>query len=280
MSESLTKELSAPKETMPEKSPEAKQAAREAGGTSILSGVTKGRRKKPIFALLYGTDGIGKTTFCSKAPSPLFIGGERGDDQLDVARLPNAGTVGEFLTQIKAIGDEKHEFNTIALDSIDWLELLIWKQACAEAKVTSIEDYGGGFQKGYIRASEIWRGILLELQELAQRFHVLLIGHALVKSFQDPEEAIAYDRYILKVHEKSASLIREIVDIVLFAKFEVEVLKEKGSRKARGIGDGSRVMYTQERPAFIAKNRYNLPLEMPLEWQPFANAIKEFYEQK
>src|SRR5258708_2776462 len=170
------------------------RADREAGGTSILAGVTKGRRKKPIFALLYGTDGIGKTTFCSKAPNPLFIGGERGDDQLDVARLPSAHTVGEFLAQVKAIGDEKHEFNTIALDSIDWLELLILMQASAEGKVTSIEDYGGGFQKGYIRASEIWCGILLALQELAQRFHVLLIGHALVKSFQDPEEANAYDR--------------------------------------------------------------------------------------
>jgi AAA domain len=244
---------------------------------SILDGVTRGRRKKPIFALVYGTDGVGKTTFCSQAPNPLFIGGEKGTDQLDVARLPRIGTVGELLGQLKAIGTEKHDFNSLVLDSVDWLEPVIWRQVCAEGKVTSIEDYAGGYGKGYVRAGEIWRGILEEFAALAERFHVLLIGHALIKAFQDPDLPTGYDRYILKVNEKAASLIRESVDVVLFAKFEVEVLKDKGSRKARGVGDGSRIMYTERRPAFDAKNRYALPFEMELEWQPFADAIKAFY---
>jgi AAA domain len=259
--------------------PAAPATVKPSSGTSILSGITKGRRKKPIFALVYGTDGVGKTTFCSHAPNPLFIGGEKGTDQLDVARLPRIGTVGELLSQLKAISTEKHDFNSLVLDSVDWLEPLIWRQVCAEGKVTSIEDYGGGYGKGYVRASEIWRGILEEFGVLAERFHVLLIGHALIKAFQDPDLPTGYDRYILKVNEKAASLIRESVDVVLFAKFEVEVLKDKGSRKARGVGDGSRIMYTERRPAFDAKNRYDLPFEMDLEWQPFADAIKAFYSK-
>jgi hypothetical protein len=105
--------------------------------------------------------------------------------------------------------------------------------------------------------------------------HVLLIGHAQIKSFQDPELPTAYDRYQLKINDKAAALVREAADAVLFARFETELVKVSG--KARARGEGVRVMYSESRPAFDAKNRFNLPFCMPLDWKTFGDAIRTFY---
>src|SRR5262245_35398833 len=106
--------------------------------------------------------------------------------------------------------------------------------------------------------------------------HVLLIGHAQIKSFQDPELPTAYDRYQLKINDKAAALVREAADAVLFARFETELVKVGGS-KPRARGEGNRIMYTESRPGWDAKNRFNLPFCMPLDWKTFGEAIRAFY---
>jgi hypothetical protein len=109
--------------------------------------------------------------------------------------------------------------------------------------------------------------------------HVLLIGHAQIKSFQDPELPTAYDRYQLKINDKAAALVREAADAVLFARFETELVKISGS-KPRARGEGNRIMYTESRPGWDAKNRFNLPFCMPLDWKSFGDAIRGFYGLK
>jgi hypothetical protein len=56
--------------------------------------------------------------------------------------------------------------------------------------------------------------------------HVLMIGHAQIKSFQDPNLPSAYDRYQLKINDKVAALVREAADAVLFARFKTELVRD------------------------------------------------------
>jgi hypothetical protein len=250
--------------------------------SDILSTISRGKRPRHIFALLYGTDGVGKSTLCSHAPNPIFVGAEKGTEQLDVARFPQTETIQELFDQLRALQTEKHAFDTVVLDSLDWIEPLIWKAVCDEAKVESIEQAFGGYGKGYVRALDLWRVLLKELAILNRSMHVLMIGHAQIKSFQDPDLASAYDRYQLKINDKAAALVREAADAVLFARFETELVRDGGNgrSKARVRGEGVRIMYTESRPGFDAKNRFNLPFVMPLDWRAFGAAVRAFYGLK
>lgn len=246
--------------------------------TGALAGVTYGKQVKPVFACVYGDDGVGKSTFAAGAPNPVFLGTETGSSQLEVARLPKPGSIGAFLAQVDALTVQPHPFESVVLDSLDWLEPLIWRQVCAEGGVESIEKYEKGYGKGYTRALEIWRGVLQKLETLAQRFHVVLVAHARIKKFDDPTQSSGYDRYQIAVNDLAAAAVRQTVDVVLFATFRAKI-KMTAKDSARGVGDGERVMYTEHRPAFDAKNRFDLPFEMKLEWVPFAKLIKAFYEK-
>jgi hypothetical protein len=243
---------------------------------SLLDTITKGRRPRYIWALIYGTDGVGKSTLCSHAPHPIFVGAEKGTEQLDVARFPQTESISELFAQLATLQTEKHEYQTVVLDSLDWVEPLIWKAVCDEGKVENIEQFGGGYGKGYVRALDLWRRLIKELATLNQNMHVLLIGHAQIKSFQDPELPSAYDRYQLKINDKAAALVREAADAVLFARFETELVRATGA-KAKVRGEGKRIMYTESRPGFDAKNRFTLPFVMPLDWKTFGDAIRAFY---
>src|SRR5215831_11377999 len=116
---------------------------------TLLSTISRGKRPRHIFALLYGTDGVGKSFWASHAPRPVFIGAEKGTEQLDVARFPQTESIGELMAQVRALQTEKHEFDSVVLDSLDWVEPLIWKAVCDEGKVDSIEQAFGGYGKGY-----------------------------------------------------------------------------------------------------------------------------------
>jgi hypothetical protein len=245
---------------------------------SLLTSITTGKRRNPAFIILYGVDGVGKSTFGASAPKPIFISGEKGTDHLDVARFDQPKSIGELAKQLIALATESHDFQSVVVDSIDWIEPLIYAQVCQEGKCESIVDYKGGYGKGYERARELWmRLINVYLMPLAPKMNIILLAHAQIKKFDDPTQPAGYDRYQLKINDKSVDLFREAVDCVLFANYETTVVKEKGDRKGRGVGDGERVLYTERRPAFDAKNRFNLPFEMPLKWEAFAEAVDTYY---
>jgi hypothetical protein len=107
--------------------------------SGVLSTISRGKRPRHIFALLYGVDGVGKSFWASHAPRPIFIGAEKGTEQLDVARFPQTESISELLAQIRALATEKHDFDSVVLDSLDWVEPLIWKAVCDEGKVETIE---------------------------------------------------------------------------------------------------------------------------------------------
>lgn len=234
--------------------------------------------ERPPRLLVYGTSGIGKTTFGMQAPAPVFIQTE--DSEVDV---PTFGVLRTFADVMQALGtlySEPHEFKSVILDSADWLEPLVWAETCRRHGVSSIEQVEKGFGKGYIAALDVWREILDGTNALRddRDMTVILIGHAEIKRFDSPETE-PYDRYQVKLQARASALVQEHVDCVLFANYRVSTVKADAgfNRKAvRGVGAGDRFLFTTERPAFLAKNRYALPDTLPLDWSAFAACVPYF----
>jgi hypothetical protein len=243
-----------------------------------LSGITYGRIVRHIFVAMYGPNGAGKTSWASHAPDPVFADFESGTEQLNVPRLPKPKTLGEFRNIISGLTNQEHPFKTLVIDPLDGVENLIWQQVRSEdpMKPKSIEQAFGGYGKGYVRALEIWRGLLNDLTWLVTKMHVVLIANCAIKRFDDPKLPSAYDRYILQLNSLAAGAVRQYVDALLFVSFD-EKVRELSKTTGKGIGDGTRVVYSEHRPAFDAKNRFNLPFEMELEWRAFAECVKHFY---
>jgi hypothetical protein len=247
---------------------------------SLLNSIQKGKENKPPRLFIYGNEGIGKSLFSASAPSPVFIQTEDGLGEIDCAKFPLARSTSDVQDALAALRDEPHDFQTVVIDSADWLERLIWDQVCAEFGVRNIEKADGGFGKGYVHALTHWRktvGILDELRN-QRGMIVILIAHSKVERFEDPENA-SYDRYTPRLHKHAAALLSEWVDAVLFATRRFRVQKEStGFSGERGIASpvgadgGERILRTVGSPACIAKNRFNMPSEIPLSWTAFIEA--------
>jgi hypothetical protein len=240
--------------------------------TEILKSVKKERVEKPMRVVLVGIDGIGKSTFGSQAPAPIFIGAEDGTSELEVCRYPGEPkSWNDIFTAIQVLATEDHEFKTLVLDTVDWAEPLCWAHVCSENNWKSME--ASPFYRAYGVAQDQWRRLLAALDHLraTKGMHIILLGHSIVKTFRNPEGE-DYDRYQLKLHDKSAALLREWADAVLFASYETFTV-EKGSRSI-GVSNGARVLHTERRAAFDAKNRYNLPPKLALDWNEFDAAVK------
>jgi hypothetical protein len=248
---------------------------------SIMASIRTGKRHAPPRLLLYGTEGIGKSTYAAQAPNPIFIPTEDGLGEIDCASFPLAKQLTDVEESLTALAKEPHEYQTVVIDSLDWLEQLIWDDLCRISNSASIEKVDGGYGKGYIAALGFWRHILdlLDVLHKQRNMAVILIAHAKVERFEDPEST-AYDRYSPRLHKHASALLTEWVDAVLFAtrKFRTEI-EDAGFGRERtiavGIGPegGERILRTVGGPSCVAKNRYNLPFELPLSWEAFANAL-------
>ena len=249
----------------------------------MLDTIQSGRENRPPRIMIYGSEGVGKSTFAASAPNPVFIQTEDGLGELDCRKFPLAHSLSEVLAQLTALRDEQHDFQTVVVDSADWLERLIFDEVCREYGVRNIEKADGGYGKGYTHALTHWRKVVNLLQELRDKrgMMVILVAHAKVERFEDPENA-AYDRYTPRLHKHAASLIAEWVDAVLFAKKKFRVTKDASDRAIAapiGADGGERIIRTVGSPACIAKNRYGLPGEIPLSWTAFINAYQKTLEK-
>ena len=241
-----------------------------------LSTITKTPTIKPPRVLVYGPAGVGKTTFAAQAPKPIFLPIEDGLGTLEVEHFPTPKTYLEVRQALDALINEDHEFRTLAVDSLDWLEPLIWKHTCEQNKWSSIEQPGYG--RGYVEALKYWREFLDRVNYLreAKRMAIVLLAHSHVRRFEAPD-ADSFDRVEIKLQKKASDVVAENSDAILFAttKYSTVKVEERGRVRSRGKGDGERVIYTEERPAWVAKNRYGLPPEMALNWADFMGALKK-----
>lgn len=243
----------------------------------ILDQVHKGRKQAPRRVLLYGVEGIGKTTFAAMAPDAIFLPTEEGQGDIDCESLPLATTYEQAVAALSALYTEDHKYRTVVVDSLDWLEQLIWHKVCQAKGVQNIADIG--YAKGYDLAITFWRDFLAGLSALRQDrgMMIVLIAHAKIERFEDPETQ-PYDRYMPRLHKRAAAMVQEWCDEVLFATYKVytkSVEEGYGRTTTTGIGTGVRVLKTTERPANMAKNRLGLPDEMPFAWAEYAKFLQQ-----
>jgi hypothetical protein len=185
---------------------------------SVLERVRTGRQPKPPKVVVYGPPKIGKSTFGAGIPDAIFLPTEEGIDALDVASFPKATSFQEVLAYIGALAKEEHTYRALVLDSLDWLEPLIWADVCRENNATSIELVGGGYGKGYVEATKQWRRLLDGLDYLREHkgMTVVLIGHDEIRRMEPPDSE-PYDYAALKLHKRAAAIITEWADVIGYA---------------------------------------------------------------
>jgi len=237
---------------------------------SLLSQVTSGKLKKPHFITIYGPEGCGKSTFASEAPNPIFACTEDGTNSLDVIRLPKITSFQMIMDSIQELMTSKHNYKTLVVDSLDHLEPLIHEKVCKDGGMKSIEDFG--FGKGQVLATKEWQQFFSALKDLREKMNVILICHSQVKLFNDPSSQ-GYDRYEIKLHKSANALVKENCEAVLFATYENFINVDKNTKKGKGLGGESRVIYTEYRAYHDAKNRFGLPYKIDLSYKAFDDAV-------
>ena len=232
-----------------------------------LANIRKKAKQKPPRIVLYGGAGIGKTFFAASMNKPIFVLTEDGMGKIEADHFPLSESFEDVLKNLQSLIDNDNDYKTLVVDSLDWLEPLIWDKACQDNNFKSIESVGYG--KGYVEALKYWRIYLNLLNELREKgYTIMQIAHNQIKRFESPEIE-AYDRHELKLHRKAADLILEHSDCCFFANFKLGTVqvKGKGGNMTTKAVAGDRVVYTVEKPAYLAKNRYALPESLPFDWE-------------
>lgn len=233
--------------------------------------IIEGKEKRPLKVVIYGPEGIGKSTFASQFPDPLFIDTEGGTSNLNIRRVKCNKSWNELLTIVKEIYANPSICKTVVLDTADWSEFLCINAVCEKYRKNNIEDFG--FGKGYVYLLDEYSKLLTFLDQLIEAgIHVVITAHAKPRKFELPEEQGAFDRYEMKLTRQVAPLIKEWCDALLFCNYKIYVVTtENNSKKAQG---GKRVLYTTHKPTYDAKNRFNLPEELELNF----SSIQHLFE--
>ena len=235
--------------------------------------VTSGTIPAPVKVVLYGPEGIGKSTFASQFPDPVFIDTEGGTKRLNVARLPAPTSWSMLMDEVAEVARGNVPCGTLVIDTADWAERLCIDAVCARFKVKGIEDFGYG--KGYTYAKEEFARLLDALEEvLGAGKHVVVTAHAQITRFEQPDAVGSYDRWAMKTSKQVAPLLREWCDMLLFANYKTIVEKAGPEKNAKNkASGGKRMLYTTHNPCWDAKNRFGLPDEVPFEFASIAACI-------
>ena len=244
--------------------------------TSLKEIVTHGKSVRPPKFILYGVQGIGKSTFGASLPSPIFLQTEDGLGSIDCAKFPLAKGFYDVIEYLDLLLEEEHKYKSLVLDSLDWLEKLINQEVCRDFGVSDIAAVS--FGRGYSTGLSYWSTILDKLDAIRERgIIVCLLAHSAITRFDTPLSD-SYDQFTLDLYKKTSPMLQEWAEAVLFVNYKVYTRKVEtgfGQSTIKPVGSGERAIYTCERPAFKAKNRWDLPEEMPFEWKLLADAIKK-----
>jgi hypothetical protein len=245
--------------------------------------INTGVVKTPLKVIIYGTEGVGKTTLASKFPKPLFIDAENGSGALNVARYPYPTSWQMLMSEVQEFLNNPQGYKTLVIDSIDWAEAKAIEMICAGMKVNGIEDIG--WSKGYTYLNEEMGRLLNLLTEVINRgVNVVLIAHMVIRTITKPEETGSYDRYELKLKQakngNNCQLVKEWADLILFCNYREFLVADKTTGKKKATGGKERIMYTEHAATWDAKNRFGLPEVLPLDFEPIAHLFSDNYETK
>lgn len=240
-----------------------------------LKSISKGLQRQAPRMVVYGSHKIGKSTFAASAPNPIFIQTEDGLSGIDTASFPLAETFQDVLDALTVLATEDHDFKTVVIDSLDWLEPLIWSATAKQHGKSDIEAFGYG--KGFTMALDKWGEFLTALNYLrsTKGMAVIMLAHHQIKRFDAPDTE-PYDRYQIKLHERASAKVQEWADVIGFANHRV-ITKDTdvgfNQKHTRAMGTGERLLYLQEQPSFMAGNRFGLPASIQLNWAAFLAAM-------
>ena len=234
--------------------------------------ITKGKINRAQKVVIYGSEGIGKSSLAANFPNPLFIDTEGGTAQMDVRRIDKPQSWEELLAIVQEVAVTPDVCKSLILDTADWAEQLIVTFLCAKYKQNSIESFGYG--KGYTYLAEEFTKLLNAFDRvITADIHVVITAHAKMRKFEQPDEMGAYDRWEMKLSKQVAPLLKEWCDLLLFCNYQTFVVtSENNTQKAQG---GKRVMYTSHHPAWDAKNRVHLPEVLELDYKHIAHIFAE-----
>lgn len=238
--------------------------------------VTSGVIAKAQKVVIYGPEGVGKSTFASQFPHPIFIDTEGSTANLNVNRLPAPSSWEMLFQEIEYI-KENPLCETLVIDTADWAEKLAIRKICTSHNIDGIE--GLGYGKGYVYLEEEFGRFLNKLSELVDKgINIVLLAHAQIKKFEQPDELGAYDRWELKLQKKTAPLVKEWADMILFANYKTLVVNvdNQGAVKGKNKGQGQRrTLYAEHTAAWDAKNRHQLPAEMDMSFSCIAHIFSK-----
>lgn len=239
--------------------------------------ISKGKVETAKKVVAYGPEGIGKSTLASQFPDPVFIDTEGSTKELDVRRYPTPATWSDILTYVDDAISEI-PCKTLVIDTADWAEQLCIKAVCERMNVKGIEDIGYG--KGYVYVTEEFGKLLTKCNELIDKgVNVVFTAHAMMRKFEQPDELGAYDRWEMKLTKKSAPLLKEWADMVLFCNYKTNVITDDKTKSKKATG-GKRVMYASHHPCWDAKNRYSLPDQMDMSFEEIASLFTNIKQAK
>lgn len=239
-----------------------------------LSSVRRTKRLRAPKVVIAGPGKIGKTTFSASAPNAIGILTEDGADNVDAAAFPLATSLTDVYQAIGTLLKEEHDYQSVFLDSLDWLEPLVHDHVCAANKWASIE--APGYGKGYVAAAEEWRTLLNGFEELRAKRNmaVILIAHDKIKRFESPMHD-GYDQYVLKLHDRAGALVQEWADVIGWANYRIVTTQSDagyGNKETKARTTGDRILHVEPHPAHMGGNRFGLK-NMPLSWEAFAAAL-------
>lgn len=263
--------------------PIAKPTTKETPRNTMAINIERGFKKDPQLLVIYGQEGVGKSSLAAGAPAPFFADVEHKAAVLGVDRS-QVSSWQDFLDVIEYMRTEKHDHKSLVIDTLDALETMLHRHLCdlPHHKWASIST--PGFHKGEVMAREHWATALdsLDVLRFEKGIHVIALAHSQIRMFSNPE-GNDYDRYEMKLEKKAAALFRERSTACLFAHYDIAVKTDK--EKSVGLSTGERVLSTGHTAAWDAKNIYNLPEtitlgEPPKGWAALSGHIRKFYESK
>lgn len=228
--------------------------------------ISGGRIETAKKVIVYGPEGIGKTTFAARFPDPVFIDTEHSTDAYEVKRFPYPTSWAMLTGEVQQVRDDPSCCRTLVIDTADWAEKLCTAALLARCKKSGIEEFGYG--KGYVYLGEDFGKLLNLLEEVkAKGVNVVLTAHAKLSKFEQPDELGSYDRWELKLSKYILPMVKEWADLILFANYKTFAVASDDSGKKFKAQGGKRVMYTTHHPCWDAKNRYGLAEELPFEFE-------------
>jgi len=238
--------------------------------------VISGKIQQAQSILIYGPEGIGKSTLAAQFPKPVFIDCERGTGWMNIDRMP-CKSWQDIMDAVKYVKTQKHDYKTVVIDSADWAERDCVQHVCSQAGKSSLSEFDHG--KGYVKLSDEIEKFLNSLNALIDSgMHVVFIAHSSIKNLDLPDEGGSFDHYEISCSGRVAPLLKEWAAAVLFINYKVQVT-ESETGKMKAVGGRKRIIHTQHTAAYDAKNRWGLPdqipFELPFDFGVFAKVLGE-----